>query len=118
MNEYLRLYNLFNFISPFCVILLILSVIFLVVSIVYIFDYSSSEKTKNNFKIVLTISVFTLLISSTILGLFSYKMENVFMTKIANNCGKIKQVATITDDGEFKIKYFDICVKNRKEVEQ
>jgi len=111
MNEYLRLYNLFNFISPFCIILLILSVISITVSIVYISDYTSSEKTKNNFKILLTISAFTLLISSAILGMFSYKMKSVYMTKIANNCEKIRQIATITNDAEFKIKYFDICVK-------
>ena len=116
MNEYLRFYNLFNFISPFCIIFVILSVISLVISIVYIFDYSSSERTKNNFKILLTISAFILLISSTILGLFSYKIKSVYMIKIANDCEKVRKVAIITNDEKLKVKYFDICVKNNKEV--
>jgi len=111
MNEFLSFYHLFNVIEPVCTIFVVLSVISLVISIIYITDYSSDQETKSKFKMALLSSVFVLFISIAILSAFSIRMNNLFTKYVANDCKNLKKAALITNDGEYKIKYFEMCVE-------
>ena len=111
MNEYLNLYNWFDIIFPICIIIIGVSISSIIVSLIHLFD-CTNEKAKK-FKTILMISVFTFFISSTVFGIFSYKMKKVFASQIVNDCEKIKRVAAVTNDEKLKVQYFDICVKDK-----
>jgi len=111
MTDFLNFYSLFHIIQPACVILIIFSVMGIIYSVVLLNDYSLNDQQAYNLKLLAVVMCFVFLSATTILSVFSYREKHLFYKYIGNNCTMLKKIAIITNDGKYKIKYFDTCVE-------